>query len=383
MALVQNTWFPNALRREPGQTIYGATPWQTMQQAYQQPQNQLASNAVVGQPIAQQTYQPTTIKTLPDLSPVQSTVRPPGTMPMLASQQISQPPVDTGGGVGGGEDRLPPGYTPPPVPTTTPTTTPTTPSTGGTVMPSLPGPYDPTGQNVPTTPANLGYKWVWNPMTSYWMQVIINEPSKPRGGTDIPGPETSQPPVPTGGAIPEPGYPPTVPNPTPTLNPYSWGDPRYGRLDAPVWDWSQGPPSASQAGGFWIRPPWAERNSGANTGNYVDTMYVPEGMTFGQFLAANPWFYNRAGSAGAEQVRDMRMKQYIENLLAEIQQRASSQYQYRPGAIGAGQVANMTPSEREMLMGQWESMGLSGDDMWSMMLAAMPKGNAQTMTRWG
>lgn len=278
MAIVQqNQWFPNALRTEPGQTIYGATPWQTMQQAYQQPQNMLASNATVGQPIAQQPYQSPTVRTLPDLAPVQSTVRPPGTMPMMASQQVAAPPVDTGGGTGDGEDKIGPGM-PPPGPTPQPT-----------------------------------------------------------------------------------------PTPTPTVPP-----------DAPVWDWSQGPPSASQAGGFWIRPPWAERNSGANTGNYVDTMYVPEGMTFGQFLAAN-----LAGTAGAEPVRDMRMKQYIKNLLAEIQQRASSQYQYRPGAIGAGQVANMTPSEREMLMGQWESMGLSGDDMWSMMLAAMPKGNAQTMTRWG
>lgn len=279
MALVQNTWFPNALRTEPGQTIYGATPWQTMQQAYQQPQNMLASNATVGQPIAQQPYQSPTVRTLPDLAPVQSTVRPPGTMPMMASQQVAAPPVDTGGGTGDGEDKIGPGM-PPPGPTPQPTPTPT----------------------------------------------------------------------------------PTVP---PT------GDPRYGRLDAPVWDWSQGPPRRDTPGGFWLKSPWAER--WGNQNNPADTVYVPEGMTFGRFLA----------SPSNEVVTDGVLRAMLAKLLDEINVRASDQYKYRPGAVGAQQIVNMNPSEKEMLMGQWESMGLSGDDMWQMMLRAMPKGNAQTMTRWG
>lgn len=378
----QNTWFPNALQKEPTQTIYGATPWQTMQTAYQQPQQQLAANVVM-QPAIQQTYQPARIRTMPDLSPIQPTVRPAGTMPQI-QQQAALPVADPGGTAGTGGDMLPPGYRPPvsnPPPTpTTPTTSGTT-GTGqwdGTLQPP-PDAFPPDSPNGYTEPP-AGFEWMQNPMTGKWFWISTTYNPK---GPGIRGPETTGTPTTTnpGGAIPEPGYtPPTTPPNGPVLSPYSWGDPRYGRLGANVWDWTQGPPTADTPGGFWLKSPWADRNGG-NMGQGVDTVYVPEGMTFGQFLQANPWFYDVAGPS-AELVEDMTMKKLLENLLAEVQMRASDQYQYRPGSVSAQQYLHMTPSEQEMLKGKWSTMGLAPEDMWQMMLAAQPTGGAETKTRW-
>jgi hypothetical protein len=191
--------------------------------------------------------------------------------------------------------------------------------------------------------------------------------AQPRQATPSPEPAPQPAPPPAAQPSPQPA-PPQAPQPSPGLP----GPPANATPLVPP----QAPPPVT-----YLPPPQAPQ-PGTMTASAQSSGTQPAART-ASTAGANTFTPDAFGQGAAWQGQDA---WYQPGLSGRPSQSQSGGMRYngviQPHKISALDYSRMTPTQKQMLSGEWQSQGLDANDMWERMRRAMPRGSASLTTTW-